>query len=448
MTLATTTNNDGFWFSSVVAFNKIELTSVTQATGSPAAAYEYWNGTLWNSLSLTTTPSWTTTLGTRTMEWNFPTDWAVTPSAQGSGTNIVNNYAVRVRFTTAPSATFTCKDATLYHTQKLTEILSDDRPSDVIVHGNRMWLAAGYIVNYSPPNLVTGWRSSEVEYFLDGGPAVRGMSSFKEALLVFKDNALYEFTGNSLDTFSKNKVSDNGCVSRRSVAVVNDECYRVAHDGIYGWNGSRDAKVSKHISTDLASYTKTNAAAVNYKGQYWVSFPTNSITLIFDPDTLRVDDDGDARVSFYKFTNYKVNQFVYRNASGDTGYLLGLSNQTVPYIARCDFGATDLTPTTNSITMAAKTYRMTAITGGYIKKYTRLKPLVQEGSTYTVVLYADDDDRNASLTITTSGSGWHTQDCTIPYTIDGRNLSIYLSSGGTAASGLMAFYLDYSQRRF
>jgi len=450
--LASTTNNDGFYISSSFTFNKVIFDSCSDFGGSPVADYEYWDGSAWSNLSMVTSPSWTASEGDKTMEFNFPTDWEVTPETEAGTSNALNRWTIRVRFTTAPSAAGHCNYATLYHTQKLTELLAGSIPHDVFVHKSHMFLAEGYNLQYARTNMVTQWPSNYVEHFTQGGPTIKGLASFKDRLLVFKDSALYEYTGDSFENFVRRRVSDYGTVGKRSIASAGSFCYRLCRDGIYAFNGSQDVKVSKHIQTDIDSYTLTDAAAVNYKGDYWVSFPTNEVALTCDPDTMRQDDVGDMRASFFKFTNYQIEQFINCSDSADTGFLLGISNQATPYLARCDNGATDATPGAANIDMKIKTIELPLGTGAQFKHYTRIKPVVKQdsgaGTTYTFTMYADSEARSDTVTLTVAaGTGNHTEDISMHYDLDGKNLSLYLRNNSAQTAGLMAFYFEVAKKR-
>lgn len=100
VTIFTTTNNDGFLVYGVNPFNKVTMTISQIQTGSPVYTYEYWNGSAWTTLTLTTTPVYTAT-GSVFLEFVAPTAWAV-----GDGTEVGGNvlyYTIRALATTAPT---------------------------------------------------------------------------------------------------------------------------------------------------------------------------------------------------------------------------------------------------------------------------------------------------------------------------------------------------------
>jgi hypothetical protein len=99
-TLFTTTNNDGFIVYGVNKFNKFTLNISQAQTGAPVYTYEYWNGSAWVTLPLTTTPAYTP-IGSTSAEFSAPTAWVVGDGTEGGGNNAY--YAVRVLATTAPA---------------------------------------------------------------------------------------------------------------------------------------------------------------------------------------------------------------------------------------------------------------------------------------------------------------------------------------------------------
>ncbi|GAJ09508.1 unnamed protein product, partial [marine sediment metagenome] len=241
--------------------------------------------------------------------------------------------------------------------QYLTEIMDDERPHHVVAHASHIHMVANNSMNISPWNSVTGWRTDDVEHFTEGGRIITGMVSSPDALVVLKENTLYLLTGNLFDGWVRSRpLTDVGCIALRSPVLVGGFVFFVSRDGIYMWGGNNAVKVSKHIQSDIDGWTLTDACGIRYQNEYWVGFPTDSIVLTCDPDTVREDDAGDGRVSFFKFKTYKVQQFIYEGGSGDSGYLLAIAdNGTNPYIARCDNALQDNLGTAASIDMKMQT---------------------------------------------------------------------------------------------
>lgn len=112
-TIFTTTNNDGFLVYGVNTFDSIELAVSQAATGAPVYTYEYWNGSTWSALTVTTAPT-LTAIGNTTLDFNIPSNWAV-----GDGTEVAGNtayYAIRVLATTAPATAVQITSLTVSNT--------------------------------------------------------------------------------------------------------------------------------------------------------------------------------------------------------------------------------------------------------------------------------------------------------------------------------------------
>jgi hypothetical protein len=453
--LGNATVNDGFIIACASPFNKVVFTSAQQAGGAPVAEYKYWkNDNTWATLTLTTTPVWTAAAGDRTMEWDYLSTMG---RYNGTTSGLANYFLIRVRFTTAAAGAFSCDTISVKHTQYLSEILAGEKPKYCVAHGSRMWMSTGYIVIFSPPNDVIGWRGlSESEYFLEGGPEVRGMLSHKGYLIIFKDNAVYHFYGSGIDTFQRQKITDHGIAQPYAFTRGGDEVYFLSADGIRVLQGVNCYRVSKHIKTDIDAFTKTGATATEFNGEVYFSFPSDSYVLWFDPDTLTIDDEtGEGRVSFYKFTAFQAHFFIKCDGNSDTGYFLAGVNTTQPYIARLMNGETDQN---RAGTAAAIDFRFQSaylLFGRLLAKkaYGLLKTWVKQDAydamIYTLVVYADDGARSKSATFTAkAGSRYHAQQSRIPYQLDGYNLSIEVRNNEQRDAGLRGFEIEYAQKEF
>jgi len=332
---ATYSVTSGFWVACAHTFNKVTLYDAkANATGS--MTFEYYGrassgaATGWTSFTPINTPTWTAAEN-KEIEMNFPidanTNELLMEKVASLNSSIGGVFAMR--FTNAntidSTTAWACANIKLEHSQYLTQILLNDRPDTVATHKSHLILGAGNWMHISPYSTVKGWREADKEYFSEGG-LVQQMVPQLDYLAILLDNAIYGLYGNSWQNWSTKLLVSRGTIGKRTAAVVNEEVYFVSRDGIYGWNGSRLLKLSKHIKSDIDSYTKTNAAAAQINGEYWVSFPSNAITETFDPDTLRIDDVGDGRVSFYKFTGYQVDQFIPYTGALDTGALMAIVN--------------------------------------------------------------------------------------------------------------------------
>lgn len=464
--LGSATNNDGFYISCDFPFTKVVFTEAQQAAGAPVAEYKYWNGTAWTSITPTTAPTWTDAEADKTLEIDIPqeTDGTLAwdPYGELTTAGLANKYILRCRFTTAATGAFSCDDTTVSHAQYLTQIMEGEIANAVVTHGSRIHLAANNIVNISPLNAVKGWRENEVEYFKEGGNEIMAMVSYQDALMVVKENTLYRLTGNSYQNWVRSEPLANvGTCSPRSVAVVGDVVVFVGLDGIYIWNGTDAVKVSGHIQTDFDALSKTVACSVFYKHEGWISFPSESTTFTFDPDTYRTsavgDDIGEGKVSFFKFTSHQVASYQYCQGADDTGYLLGIGidDDSDPCLVRCDTGTQDNLGTAANITMKVQT-KYLSFMGFQLRKLIKRikikldKATARAGDDHTFIMYADDGTQSKSITIETTvgASGYYEEDITPPYTMDGKNLSLYLEHSGSTSAGLVGYAIDVEKRSF
>jgi len=448
------TASDGIWVACDYTFNKIEFTEVDTLASDLALNYEYYKGSdTWGTCSIVTGLALGAATGTLTVEWNYPTDWVVADSDLSTD-QLDNRYVFRMYFTTAPSTTAVCDYLTVKHTQYLTQIFDDERPKTVKVHKNHYFLGFENTVNHSPYHKATSWRAGDVYYFEEGGREIKALESHGESLSIVKDGGIHGIFGNSFANFYQKYLVPGGTVSGRSVVVRDQDMFMMDRDGIYRWDGAQRLKVSKHIQNDIDSWVTSNVASVLYRGWIYMSFPSNSTTLIFDPDTFREDDMGDGRVSFWKFDNYRADIFAYHGGAGDTGYLVAAANFGPPMLQRCNNGTDDSVSSTVAINMQVQTPYYSMGNFEKIKHFGRVKPKVGEvasatGAAYVLTVYGQDGTSSAVTTMTAAvGSGWWSTDVSVPYELDGKGIGFKIQHNQLGAAKIAGFALDYELRRY
>ncbi len=458
--LASTTNNDGFYIAGILTYTKVVITSASQFDGSPVASYQYYKGDdTWGSLSMVSTPTWTAAAGDRTLEFNYPTDWVAwdgSDSVDGEGSTIEGamsgRWVIRVRFTTAPSTQQTADDITIYHTQYLTQIMDGDIPHEVCTHNSRVIFAAGPNINYSPYGQVTGWATYSTEYFTAGGDKIMKMVSLGDVLTIFKGSAIFSLSGNTYDSWTVRQLTGNvGTINGDTVAVIGQVVFFLGNDKMmYAWNGQMEKRISKHIETDLSGYTTTNANAIAYDGDYWISFPDDSIILRMDPDTFRVDDGGEGYVSFFKYTGITASQMIYFSDNSDTRELISAKNLSTPagtLIQLEDGNYYDETAT--AITMKVQTKDLTFGTYQKKKRYTRVKPDIEQAEEWTITLLANDGEEELEVTVQSgTDSGHYSEDISVPYTIDGKDFAVKFENTSDVYAAVYGVALEYEGRVF
>ena len=464
--IASGTASDGFYITCDYVFNKVVVKNADQIGGTPTATYAYWNGSSWTTFTPGTVPSWGAASADRTIEFDIPQDangellwqrYSEDDSLDADGNvikGIPNRFILRITFTYGgtPAGPYNADYLTLHNTQYLTFLLENARPHTVYTHNGTMFMAERWILNFSPYQSVKGWKEGSVEFFKEGGRIIQQMISYRDVLVVFKENTIFTYNTTSLsDPIRSRPMSSVGAISSRSAAAVGGLLFFVGEDGLYVWDGSKATKISKHIQSDFDTWTLTDCAGINYQNEYWISFPSNSITLTVDPDTFRSDAAGNGQMSFYKYLSYRSNKFIHNQGAGDNGYLLALIDADPPRIDRCDIGVAD---GSTAITMTAQT-KYYNFTGFQNHKFMgRFKPRIKEvsassGSEHTLNYRSEDGQKTASTVLTVPvGTGYYSKDISLPYTMDAKNISFEFYHDGAVSAGLIGYALQLTNRRF
>jgi hypothetical protein len=382
-TVCNGSGSNGFWLACNYTFNKVYLYNCNDVSGTYGAAYEYYNSSsTWSTCAMISSADFNAATATRTIEFTWPSNWGLGDSYFTDLDDLANHYIFRCRLSTAPSASFDCGSIAVEHTQYLTEVMYNDRPQAIAVHNRRVHMAAGnnvFISDYGSP---TGWELKYCEYFLEGGTEIKQMVPYQDYLAVIKENALFGFYGTGIDTWVKKRLAYGvGTVSKRSAAEVGNDLFFAGRAGIFMWNGVNAFNVSKHIYTDYSSYVATTAAGINYNGEYWISFPSSTITLRCDPDSFKVTKEGDGRVGWYK-TPLGFTQFVYNRDGGDNGYFFGVVKCTAttlggPHLCQLEYdrrGTDRWCGSTTAIEMVAQTPYIVPEVYGAHHGYRRILP--------------------------------------------------------------------------
>lgn len=463
--IATTTANDGFYIAGVTVFNKVVIKNCPQLGGSPVAEYTYYAGNnTWTAVSPTTTPNWTAAEGDKTLEFDLPfgTDGTLLwdtygdldsqsdPSGVSGGA--LNRYIFRIRFTTAPSGAASADYLQVSNTQYLSQLFLNEKPALVEIHKDRVFLSSGNAFRFSPPNAVTGWYSQDIEYCDEGGEKIRCLVSARDYLAIFKDAAVYRYHGTTTNNFTLRKSFGPGCTSPRGAAFLGNVVIYTAKDGIRVLAADNSVCVSRHIQTDYDGWTTTDTAVVSWDGNAVISFPTDGIILWADPDTIREDnsDAGEGRLSFWEWTGASVDCWDYASGSGDNGNLLGWDSSDGRILKDSSNGydvAYDTTETnvTNTLQLRYDSHGAP----GTRKMFKRQKVDISKSGEWTVTLYADEGQRTASRTIQSgTGTGHFVKMYPIPYTLDGRNLSVKLVNATSNAVEMYGVSTESERRVF
>ena len=460
---ATMSASHGFWIACDYTFNKVYMYGVPSQTADAAVDYTYYTGDgTWASADMLSSLDFSIATATQLVHFNWPSAW-VRGDNDLNTTQISNRFPFRVYFTNPPSTSVFASYGTLHNDQYLRQVLDDDRPQAACVHQSRLFMAAGNNIFLSDANAPTGWSLRRAEYFLDGGSEILSMLSFQNYLLAVKENAVHALFGNSMDGWAKRKLVDGvGTIAKRSFASTGDKAYWVGRDNIvHQYDGKSFSNVSKHVYPVIKGYSATNSVGFSKDGNYWLSFPSQSITMVTDPDSFRTDDAGDGRVSWY-FFNYPVWQFLYYNGAGDTGKFYGLINDlssaTGPEVVDLQHsGHQDVWfGSSTAVTMLMQTkFGFWGGEPGEEYRGARAKFHMMEASTtassnyWNTYLIDENHTSVASLTITVStGTGTVFPYFSLPYTVDGKYFSIRMSHGSSCSAALYQIAFEMQKRRF
>ena len=461
--LATATNvTNGFYVAGDYTYSKLVFVGVDPfAMATASGAYQYYGSGTWNSIGTFNTQClnnagkhWGT--GTVTMEWELPmsTDgtlkWEPYDVSDG---NLTNRYVIRGLFSRLASTLICAKVQPMTHTHYLTQIIGDQKPQAIVTHKNHVFMAAKNQVQIGIANSIKGWRSDRWEYFYEGGKEIMAMKSLNNFLAIIKSGRIFGIDGTSWQNWTVRPITDGGIISRRGVVEANNMLWMVDRDGLYVFDGVRRTKISKHIQTDIDTYTLTDSNMYFYKGDVLVAFPTNSIALVFDPDTLRKDEMGDGRVSFYKWKSYLARQFIHNSGGGDDGNLIIYGTN---YTCNGDYLAYDFLTATTAVTLTMQTKMFEFSGEGTDKLFRRAKPKVGEvsatgGQTYRFKFITEDEYGGASSTATLTagvGSGMYQKIVGVPYTIDGKLVSFEIVHDSAYAANIDTVSMEVRDRRY
>jgi hypothetical protein len=482
--LASASYSNGFYTSADFTYSKYVITGVDPgAAQSATATYEYFNadstwvafGTM-NSSGLNASGTEFGS-GTCTVEFELPlsTDgtlkWKKYDGNELGATEgkLPQRYVTRTRFAGQIGGGYIASQVNsdqiemVSHTHYLSQILGDQKPDNVTTHKNHVFMSAKNQVQISAANqikstpLSPAWRADRWEYFFEGGNKITALQSFNEYLVVVKNSAMFALTGTSWENWGTRPLGKYGGVAKRGIKSIRGILWMIDHDGLYAFSGVGRVKVCSHIKDDIESYTMTDAVIGEFGNYVYVSFPTNSIVLLFDPDTYRVDqigNMGNGKVSLYKYTSFLANGFGWSQGSADNGKFLFLGTN---YIGQAEDGNSyDNITGTTTINMQLQTKYFDLGGGQTEMLYNRVKPRVGDvthsaGENYTFKMLKSDETGGASASVALTagvGTGYHQQDLLVPAKIDGKFIGFYLQHDTPYNARFLSVSVDARERRY
>jgi hypothetical protein len=107
---------------------------------------------------------------------------------------------------------------------------------------------------------------------------ILGMRSYLEKLLFFTGRGVYALYGNEFDNFAFRKLAATPCTVGRSPVIVNDECWFLGPDGVYGVRGDQTyrvievyrGRVANAVGAALVIKPDVNPAYVVWGDEPWM----------------------------------------------------------------------------------------------------------------------------------------------------------------------------------
>jgi len=419
-------SGEGFYIASDLVFNRIEIADLSGSIAGITVRISTKDG--WKTVS----PRITITANRLEIEFDLEFEGPEIVFAPSPlETKFKDQYAVEVSFL-IESASLTGSIEKVQHTQYFRQITGNENPQDAAIYRSMLCLAAGNVVNFSPPDAISGWRGDDVEIFVEGGNGIKRIINFKDSMLVFKERALYGFSGNSLNSPTVTRIADVGTDQPESVVSLESEVMFTSKDKVILYDGSTTAVVSDHIARELSGKLQPGACAVSDReGRYFVQ--GLNAGYLFHPATLRRNTAGAFIISVFKFTNHAFSGLASRT---DVDEIAGWKTDTLYtlFSSTTDDGA--------PIAFDIRTKDMDFGFPGSQKRFFRLKPIgmynADEEAEF-LVQFTADKVRTHEAWISESGfSGF----LSIPYEMDGFLLSVRLASYSHTDAGIQGFALD------
>jgi len=425
-------SGEGFYIASDLVFNRIKIKDVSAPVISVTVRISTSSG--WEEV----TPKVLTLADTIVIEFDLEfegTQITFTPSALEN--HFKGQYVVEVSFLLegeSPSG----RIEAIHHTQYVTQITGNENPTDAAVYRSMLCLAAGNVVNFSPPDALSGWRADDVEVFIEGGKGIKRLLNFKDSMLVFKERTLYGFSGNSLNNPTVTRIADIGTTQADSVVPFENQVLFISGENVILYDGVTTAVVSGHIAKELkGKFATPSCAAFCQKGNYLLIASGNGY--LFVPSTLRKNSAGDFLVSVFKFTRHAFQGLGARNdvnelAAWQEGSLYTLFSGTT------DAG--------DPIPMEMRTKHMDFGYPGSLKRFFRFKPMgiihgEEEGE--FLVQFVTDSVRATAYWIKKPDL---TRYVSLPYETDGETLQLWIASYSDKGARLSGFALGIKEGTF
>lgn len=151
------------------------------------------------------------------------------------------------------------------------------------IHQERLWMTDEILLYFSEVGLPESFAgTSSLNVRSDDGYLIKGLKSFGEVLLVFKQNATYYLAGSDEQSFALRTLHDrSGCVAPHSIAVAEGFCFWFGGDNFYLTDGNRVNAIGNPEISDLIANISSNdydimqADVYGKEGWYICGIPSN-----------------------------------------------------------------------------------------------------------------------------------------------------------------------------
>lgn len=478
-----TTGNGGFWCACDFTFSKMSFNSLNAASVTVTnLILEYYNGSTWTACTLEREPTWGSAT-TAVLEWKIPISngavlWQPFDVTTGYTSDFYGRYVVRGELYTsgATMGNGAFAYASVTHTHYLSQILGNEVPHCVTAHKNTLFLAAGNQIQIGVANSVKDWRSDRFEYFPKGGNKVEAMKTFKDRLMVIKENGVYSISGDSWANWSTSEDVDKIGSENINGSIVWDNLLVLANStGVYVYDGSSIKCISRHID-----WTTTWGASGDIWGNITTMLFKKGVILntggglyYIDLSQLRQVNNDDYRASFYKLALSLQFGCGFFSRSADA-YLITRSPYPVSgsgmELCRWDEELSTGSKYFTIDNFSFKTKQINLAKMGEHSHYTRIVPKTEvvdisdtsyatSTCTYNFTM-ANDSVNNIEATSTsvvsragnTAGGIFkipndHYEILSIPYTMDGRSISIEVNAADYMPMLFYGFSIESTKKR-
>jgi hypothetical protein len=320
-------NNDALYFGSDQKFSRVVLRigqgAVTSGSD-PTFNYEFWNGSAWTALTLTTTPTWTSA-AEQVMEWQLPSTWARSngsSTAYVSGINPPQQYWVRVRLSGIAGG------VTTKITQSTQRVYADwigDRQLFIASANPASGTNNGSIYRYGQTATTTTWTGVTTSLF-SGNYARHRFASYRGVMYVVNGKEQKRWNGETLSDIGFTKPTTSAfdsAIAGAALPPAGTYYYAVTYG--YGPNGEW-GESNEIVSTTARAFNGAQACRLTFNFTNLPAAGLCDVVYIYrTPDLASVPTTAQSAVPLYRIAT------VTRDSAGAMPTTYDDSVQSLPF---------------------------------------------------------------------------------------------------------------------